>query len=164
MCGSENATFSNEKETHTMDYYKVLEDYSVESFPNYRETAKVYHPIIDDRGNLMFLGDTREGVVVSSLAIQVPKFSPKPVYQLNRSQSKVIDCGKEILEVDGETVYVEVWLRNSDSAGELLTCEGVSFADVVRAQHGLLDAPGGYFSSLPIRVIQGCADALLKRV
>ena len=147
-----------------MDYYKVLEDYSVESFPNYRETAKVYHPIIDDRGNLMFLGDTREGVVVSSLAIQVPKFSPKPVYQLNRSQSKVIDCGKEILEVDGETVYVEVWLRNSDSAGELLTCEGVSFADVVRAQHGLLDAPGGYFSSLPIRVIQGCADALLKRV
>lgn len=97
-----------------MDYYKVLEDYSVESFPNYRETAKVYHPIIDDRGNLMFLAETREGVVVSSLSIQVPKLSPKPVYQLNRSQSKVIDCGKEILEVDGETVYVEVWLRNSD--------------------------------------------------
>ena len=92
-----------------MDYYKVLEDYSVESFPNYRETAKAYHPIIDDRGNLMFLAETREGVVVSSLSIQVPKFSPKPVYQVSRSQSKVIEYGKKIMEVDGETVYVGVY-------------------------------------------------------
>lgn len=164
MCGSENATFSNEKETHTMDYYKVLEDYSVESFSNYGETADVYYPIIDDRGNLMFLAETREGVVVSSLSIQVPKFSPKPVYLVTRSQSKVVDYGKKILEVDGQTVYVDVWLRNSESAGELLTCEDVSFADVVRAQHGLLKAPGGYFSALPVRTIQGCADALLKTV
>lgn len=164
MCGSENATFSNEKETHTMGYYKVLEDYSVEFFPNYGDTAKEYSPIIDDRGNLMFLAETREGVVVSTLSIQVPKFSPKPVYQLTRSQSKVIEYGKKILEVDGETIYVDVWLRNPESAGELLTCKDVSFADVLRAQHGVLDAPGGYFSSLPIRVIQGCADALLKTV
>lgn len=146
-----------------MDYYKVLADYSVESFPNYGETADVYYSIIDDRGTLMALAETREGVVIGTLSIQVPKLSPKSVYLVTRSESKVLDYDEKVLEADGQIVYVDVWLRDSESAGELLTCKDVSFADVVRAQHGILKVPGGYFSALPIRTIQGCADALLKQ-
>lgn len=55
MCGSEKATFSNEKEAHTMDFYRVLEDYSLEAFLDYEKSASMHFPIIDDTGTLMLI-------------------------------------------------------------------------------------------------------------
>lgn len=137
MCGSEKATFSNEKETHTMDYYKVLEDYSVEFFSGYRESMNLFHPVIDDRGILMFMADTPDGVVVGTQSIQRPVLSPKQVYQVTKTEHQVLDYDNKVMEEDGHKIWVDVWLRDPDSVGVLLTCRDVSFADVLRAQHGL---------------------------
>lgn len=147
-----------------MDYYKVLEDYSVEGVVGYRAPVIPFYPIIDDRGTLMFMGATPDGVILGTQSLQRSALSPKQVYQGTKTHHRVVDYDSHLMEEDGHKVWVDVWLRDPGSAGVLLTCKNVSFADVFRAQHGLWSSPGGFFSSLPVLTLQGCADVLLKEV
>ena len=86
-----------------MDFYRVLEDYSVEALLNYEDSASEYFPIIDDNGILAFLADAREGVVVGTLSVQVPKLSPKLVYLLTRMSTQALDYDNHIITSGGET-------------------------------------------------------------